>query len=122
MKRITPSQRGETRFWRPTGLGGTELAYASYRRHSFPPHFHDEYVIAIMVRGMERLRHARHNQLAPSGSLILINPGQVHQNSTVNDTGFTYRTVYVPAAMVERCLVGTGICTQPLPEFVRSVA
>jgi hypothetical protein len=47
----------ETRFWRPAGLGGAELIFASYGRHSFPRHFHQEYVIAIMVRGVERLRH-----------------------------------------------------------------
>jgi hypothetical protein len=93
----------ETRLQRPAGVGGAELIFASYGRHSFPRHFHEEYVIAIMVRGVERLRHARGTELATVGSLILVNPGQVHQNGAVDDAGYAYRTLYAPAPLVQRC-------------------
>jgi hypothetical protein len=30
------SRTETTRFWRPIGLGGVELAYTSHGRHAFP--------------------------------------------------------------------------------------
>jgi hypothetical protein len=47
------------------------VAYASYRRHSFPRNFHEEYVVAIMVSGVERLRHANTSELAPVAGYFL---------------------------------------------------
>src|SRR5215471_17406579 len=102
MKPMPSSSTGETRFWRPVGLGGAELVFASYGRYAFPRHFHEEYLIANMVRGVERLRHARGSDLAPAGSLILLNPGQVHENGAVDEAGFAYRTLYVPLQLMER--------------------
>ena len=75
-----------------------------------------------MVRGIERLRLEGASALAPRGSLILINPGQVHDNAAVDDGGFAYRTLYVPAPLAERCLVEAGLPAAPLPEFHEAVA
>jgi AraC-like ligand binding domain len=111
----------ETQFWRPAGLGGAEFIFASHGRHTFPRHFHEEYVIAIMVRGIERLRHARGTELATVGSLILVNPGQVHQNGAVDDSGYAYRTLYVPASLVQRCLADAGLRAETLPEFAKAI-
>jgi AraC-like DNA-binding protein len=112
----------QTRFWRPPALGGAELAFASYGRHAFPRHFHEEYTIAIMVRGVERLQHAVGTEMAPAGSLILLNPAEVHQNSSVDDTGFAYRTLYLPLPLAERCLLDAGFVAGPLPGFTKMVA
>ena len=122
MKPMPSSSTGETRFWRPVGLGGAELVFASYGRYAFPRHFHEEYLIANMVRGVERLRHARGSDLAPAGSLILLNPGQVHENGAVDEAGFAYRTLYVPLQLMERCLVDIGLPATPLPVFADSIA
>jgi AraC-like DNA-binding protein len=110
-----------SRFWRPVGLDGTELAFTSCARFSFPKHFHDEYVIALMVRGVERLRHRGGNELAPEDSLILVNPGQVHENSSVNDAGFAYWTLYVPVPLVARMLSAADVRSSHLPGFSRAV-
>jgi AraC-like DNA-binding protein len=111
-----------TRFWRPAGLDGAEFIFGSYRRQAFPRHFHEEYVIAIMVHGAERLQHARGTELAPAGSLILLNPGQVHENGPADDDGFAYRTLYAPAQVVERCLGDAVHRGAPLPVFGKAVA
>jgi AraC-like DNA-binding protein len=111
-----------TLFWRPPSLGGTEFAYTSQRRYAFPRHFHEEYVIAIMLRGVERLRHTRGANLVTAGSLILLNPGEVHENGAVDDAGFAYRTLYVPKGVVERTLADADLRAGPLPGFVHAAA
>jgi AraC-like DNA-binding protein len=110
-----------TRFWRPASLGGAEFVFGSYLRQVFPRHFHEEYVIAIMVSGAERLQHTRGTELVPTGSLILLNPGQVHENGPADDAAFAYRTLYAPAEVVERCLPDAVHRAAPLPEFGAAV-
>ena len=65
---------------------------------------------------------ARGTELAPAGSLILVNPGQVHENGAVDDGGFAYRTLYVPPPLANRCLVDAGFCFAQLPEFREAIA
>jgi AraC-like DNA-binding protein len=115
------SSTNVTRFWRPASLGGAEFVFGSYDREVFPRHYHEEYVIAIMVRGAERLQHARGTELVPAGSLILLNPGQVHENGTADGTAFAYRTLYAPAQVVERCLADAVHREAPLPVFSAAV-
>src|SRR5262249_50929777 len=114
------SETDGTHFWRPPGLGGTELAFTSQGRYAFPRHFHEEYVIAIMLRGVERLRHSRGSSLVTVGSLIFLNPGEVHENGAVDDAGFAYRTLYVPTSVVERTLADAGVRAGPPPGFVHA--
>jgi AraC-like DNA-binding protein len=118
---MPPSSTNVTRFWRPASLGGAEFVFGSYDRQVFPRHFHEEYVIAIMVRGAERLQHARGTELVPAGSLILLNPGQVHENGPADDTAFAYRTLYAPVEVVERYLADAVRREAPSPAFGKAV-
>jgi AraC-like DNA-binding protein len=71
-----------------------ELIYAHYLNHTFPRHLHEEYIIGIIVQGVEEINHRGTVYLAPLGSLLLINPGEPHSNYSINARGFTYRTFY----------------------------
>jgi AraC-like DNA-binding protein len=122
MKSMHSPPTGETRFWRPADLDGAELMFASYGWYAFPRHFHEEYLIANLVGGAERLGHTGGTDEVTPGSLILLNPGQVHENSAVDDRGFAYRTLYVPIRLAERYLIDAGLEARPLPGFTRAVA
>ncbi|PYJ84566.1 MAG: hypothetical protein DME22_12360 [Verrucomicrobia bacterium] len=110
-----------TRFWRPTKLGGAEFVFGSYRHQTFPWHFHEEYVIAVMVSGVERLRHDDRTELVHAGNIILLNPGQVHENGAIDDRRFAYRTLYAPPSVVERALPNVSHRNRTLPTFAKSV-
>jgi AraC-like DNA-binding protein len=109
------------RFWRSAALGGVELICASCGPDSFAKHFHEEYSITLMVCGIERFRHGRTTDFAPAGSLILVNPGEVHQKVSVKKTRFSYQTLFVPAPVVERGLRETGYRPTALPTLRGSV-
>jgi hypothetical protein len=55
-----------------------------------------------MVRGVEGLRHQGITFVAPSGSLILINPADWHENYSLDPQGFEYRSAYVPIGLMRR--------------------
>ncbi len=84
----------EVNFWRVQNINNLELIHAHYLNHTFPRHIHEEYIIGIMVQGVEGINHRGTIYAAPAGSLILINPGEPHSNYSINKRGFAYRTFY----------------------------
>jgi AraC-like DNA-binding protein len=89
-------------FWHPQGLDDLELAHACYLNHTFPRHLHEEYIIGIIVQGVEEIKHRGAIHVAPAGSLILINPGEPHSNYSINAQGFTYRTFYPSTKLLKQ--------------------
>src|ERR1041384_5648412 len=94
--------RSSVMFWRVPQLGNLELLYGSYAAQSFPRHTHDEYVLGVMVRGVEALNHRGSTQVAPAGSALMINPGEWHANYAPDDAGFAYRTLYPSVDLLKR--------------------
>lgn len=92
--------KDKVRFCRPREVPGLELVEASYRHRSFPIHRHEEYVIGVATKGMERLAIRGELLVVREGDFILIEPGEAHANQTVGDEGVTYRVFYVPATVV----------------------
>lgn len=88
------------KFSHPQNFEGLELAYASYLNQAFPRHLHEEYIIGVVVQGVEEINHRGTTYAAPAGSVILINPGEPHSNYSINAQGFTYRTFYPSAALL----------------------
>jgi AraC-like DNA-binding protein len=117
----------QVRFWRLEAMGGLELLNGRYRKHAFPRHVHDRYVISAMVEGREALWHRGVRTIAPAGSIILLNPGVWHENRGLDGQGFAYRTFYISRAHLEalardladdspvRSLFDTPVVTDDLP-------
>ncbi|HEV2707484.1 MAG TPA: AraC family transcriptional regulator [Pyrinomonadaceae bacterium] len=78
------------------------MAYACYLNHAFPRHLHEEYIIGIIVQGVEEITHRGTAHAAPAGSLILMNPGEPHANYSIDAQGFTYRTFYPAAELLKQ--------------------
>jgi AraC-like DNA-binding protein len=112
----------EIHYSRPSALDGAEFVRASSGPRSFPRHFHEEYSITIMVGGVERFRHGGTTSVAPAGSLILVNPGEVHQKECIDNARFSYRTLFVPVSVVQRILREAGVYTATfLPGLAETV-
>lgn len=92
----------DVNLWRLKSLGDLELIHARYHSHRFPRHFHEEYIIGIIVHGVEEINYRGTVYLAPAGSLILINPGEPHSNYSINDSGFAYRMFYPSAELLRQ--------------------
>jgi AraC-like DNA-binding protein len=96
-----PNKLPQVKFWRAPALCEMELLHASYTVYAFPRHMHEEYIIGVMVGGVEGLRQHGAAHTAPAGSLLLANPGEWHSNYAVNETGFAYRTMYPPVRLLQ---------------------
>ncbi len=92
------------RFWRDASLpGGLELLRASCFDYRFPAHFHEEFVIAAFASGAQRHRVARHEGIAGPGTVMVIQPGEVHTGEAAErDLGWTYCAFYPAPDLFEK--------------------
>jgi len=86
-------------------LPGVELYSARLVKHAFAAHAHDGYSIGAIEQGVERFRYRGSEHLAGSGSLVFLNPDELHTGQAEEADGWTYQMLYIePQALQE--LVG----------------
>src|SRR4051794_6292855 len=99
-----PLAKEQVEFWRSPALRGLELLQATYITHTFAPHTHDTFVIGAIERGVETFRYRGQKLVAPAGSVVLVNPGEVHTGESPERLGWSYRVLYPPAAYLAEAL------------------
>ena len=93
---------------------------ANISSRSFPTHAHEGFVIGIVHRGVQELTHCGVVYRVPAGSLVFLNPDELHAVCAANELGVTYQTLHVPADLL--CALGgdTFRFSQPVehaPQF-----
>jgi AraC-like DNA-binding protein len=101
-------------FWRVQELGGLELLRARYITHTFAPHTHDAYALGVIDSGVEAFRWNGQMQYAPAGSVVMVNPGEVHTGQAGVGDGFTYRMLYPDPAQLAQVVRGLGGGERPV--------
>jgi AraC-like DNA-binding protein len=89
---LTP--RTKFSLWRSEQLFNIDFASYSLSHHHFSRHFHDHYVIELVVNGVDSFYCDGGNYTAENNQLVLINPGEVHTGNTVSDTQLQYYSLY----------------------------
>ena len=95
-----PNDRAE--FRRAAHQPGVELYRAHIIRHAFEPHTHEAYGLGAIESGVERFRYRGADHLAPSGSVVLMNPDELHTGRAETEGGWRYRMVYIDPDVVAR--------------------
>jgi AraC-like DNA-binding protein len=91
------------RFIRQDALPGVEVLHATFVRHRYAPHIHDDLTIACVDRGAARFALDDHDHVAPAGTVFVIPPHAVHTGEPATVAGYTYRVLYVePAQLAAR--------------------
>ncbi len=76
-------------------LPGVELYSARLVDHAFAPHVHDGYSLGAIEAGVERFRYQGAEHVAPAGTLVLLNPDELHTGQAEVDAGWTYQMLYI---------------------------
>jgi len=95
------------------------LLQARYRRHAYPRHSHDYYVICLIDQGRQSFWYEGRRHFTPPGGLILINPGAVHTGEPAAAEGFAMRCLYPSVALMQ--IAALNLTGQPidLPLFAQ---
>ena len=90
-------------------LFNIDFASYSLSHHHFSRHFHDHYVIELVVDGLDNFYCDGKNYTAKNNQLVLINPGEVHTGNTVSDTTLHYYSLYPGKKALEQVAASLGI-------------
>lgn len=82
------------RHWPHPAVPGVDLLRARYVRHTFARHSHEGFAIGVIEAGLERFTTRGAVRWAPAGSVILLNPGDVHDGRSGSSGGWEYRMIY----------------------------
>ncbi|WP_315807840.1 AraC family transcriptional regulator [Pseudomonas sp. C9-3] len=110
-----------TRFWRAQELGGVELLHARYIEQVFSPHVHEGFAFVMIEQGAQRFHHRGAEHFAPAGSVVLINPDEVHTGSKADEAGWRYRGFYPELGQVSGVLEELELGKGGTPSFDASV-
>lgn len=110
--------RERARIWRFDRAHGMEILSADYRTHSFPRHWHDTYVVGVVVGGAERFFHGGQSHVAPKGRIVLVNPSEVHTGCAAGDDGWHYRAIYPSAGLFTEILGDENVRNLSFPSAV----
>lgn len=87
------SPEDETHFWRVSRHGDLDCFTATFRKHVFPAHTHETYVVGVTLRGVHSYLHKGVRVRCEAGNICFINPDEVHDGSP-DDNGYSYRMTY----------------------------
>jgi AraC-like DNA-binding protein len=111
----------QVKFWHEPTLHNLELLHARYVTHEFAPHTHEGYVIGVIEQGAEQFMYRRDRHVAGAGSIVFINPDEVHTGSAASEEGWTYRTLYPATELLQRAVSDMVGRERDLPFFAEPV-
>ncbi|KOX29856.1 MULTISPECIES: AraC family transcriptional regulator [Streptomyces] len=78
------------------GRGGPplDLLTARFDRHVYAPHAHDEYTVGVTVGGLEVIAYRGGHIHSGPGSIVVLEPGEVHTGGPAAPEGYSYRALY----------------------------
>lgn len=91
-----PLHHGESaRLWRHVNLREVELFHGSYQKYQFAKHFHRVPAIGVVDRGVMSTFCRRENHIVGMGTVLLLNPGDVHAPAPAGTSGWSFRMFYL---------------------------
>ncbi len=103
-------------FWREARYDDLECLKARYYRHSYAPHTHDTFAVGVILAGAEAFRYRGQRHIAPAGSLVAVNPDELHDGEPEGET-YAYRMFYPSVALVQQIADDLGERPAGFPAF-----
>jgi AraC-like DNA-binding protein len=88
---------------------GVELIEAELRMGAFSPHRHDTYTIAVTTAGVQTFNYRGKRWQSLPGQAVVLHPDEVHDGYCHDQTGFSYRAVYLPPAHIQTVIGGAAL-------------
>ncbi|MBJ9975884.1 AraC family transcriptional regulator [Pseudomonas sp. S75] len=107
--------------WQAPALGDVEMLHARYVQQRFAPHVHEGYVFTVIESGAQCFWHRGSDHLAPVGSVVLINPDELHTGAKAHEAGWRYRAFYPDSSRVAGVLDELELGRSGMPRFAQSV-
>ena len=104
-------------FWRPEKLDGILLHRGVSATHPYPRHWHEELHLCAYTSGSGHLGHRGSSYLVSSGSLVLMPPGEVHENWVKPGSACSFHGVYLEMSALQTMALQITGSDHETPEF-----
>ncbi len=111
----------QVKFWRDPRYCNLELLHAYYITQNFSRHIHDTYAIGVIQEGAEGFTYRGASHIAPAGSIVMINPGEVHTGHAATEAGWKYRMLYPDVSLLQQAAAEAGYGVGIIPFFPKAV-
>ena len=100
-------EQGQISRW--PDLPGVELLKADFKHHSYVPHWHDAFMVALVAAGCERVQLAGTQHHVVPGDVVLLNPSEIHDGEAFDaNIGWDFRVFYLAAEVLEEAAEDLG--------------
>jgi len=76
-----------------------ELLKASFTSQSFKPHFHEQFALVLLEKGQVDYSYKDQDRKVISGTLMLLNPYEVHTGKSMDDQPWDFRSMYISQSL-----------------------
>lgn len=104
----------EIKSWRVRGLDNLELLHLKSHNYEYPAHMHEEYSIALVLRGSETTTCRWGSHTAFAEDLLLINADEVHSSKSV---AVEYRAIKIKTKTIDKISSGLFPIKRQRPYF-----
>ena len=103
-------------------LDNLEVLKALFYSHAYGRHFHEGYALGVILKGSETYACNKKTNVAPQGSVVIVNPGEIHDGQA-SDTakGWGYFMIYPKLSLIQKALRQMEMDHLGLPVFPESV-
>ena len=96
--------------WQPPGLEGTELIHAVDVRHTQPRQAVPEYKFVLIASGARKFYYRGTQRIATVGTLIVLQPGEVHGSQGIDQTSASVQILSVASTRIAEALTEPDSC------------
>lgn len=100
-------------------IGSLDLFRFANYRHAFPRHTHERFTVGVFGPRNGSIRTSSGSHSAEPGSVLAIPPDQAHSAEPLRHSGWTYRTLYPSARIMDLALADSS--AHPRAAFDRPV-
>jgi len=80
---------------------GMQGLHAYFNKHQYERHSHDYFVLGTIDAGASRVALEYRDFVAPAGSAMIINPGDVHDGRAYAEQGYIYSMLYIDPWVID---------------------
>jgi AraC-like DNA-binding protein len=97
-------KKEQLKIWGVPGVDGLECFAAREMTHHYGRHSHAGYALGVFENGVGISNVRGSNHFFPAGSMVMMNPDEVHTGSAGNSQPMSYRMFYIPAEAMQSFL------------------
>ena len=98
---LIPTMKESSKFFPSCHYSDVSILEASFQTFSYSMHSHGEFAIGVTLSGVQSFQCRGEKHHSTPGRIMVFNPDEAHNGQAGVESGFSYRMIYVPQALMQ---------------------